>query len=108
MTPQTLSVIVALGSSLLYVAGAFLFGNPAWLWPSVELLKALLGRKERCNVATKEKELVTAKELAEMFSLTESTVMQWAREGKIPKVQPSPKIIRFEPEAVKKALKKAG
>ncbi len=49
-------------------------------------------------------ELLTAEELAERLRVRPDTVRGWARRGLIPKVQLSPKVIRFDPRAVVEAM----
>jgi len=50
--------------------------------------------------------LMTAEEIAEGLNVSPSTVKEWGREGKIPRVKVSHKIIRYDPEAVQSALLK--
>lgn len=49
-------------------------------------------------------ELLTATELAERLKVRPETVKVWAREGRIPAVRLSPKVLRFDPVAVLAAL----
>ena len=51
-------------------------------------------------------ELFTAEEIAEKLNIKPSTLMMWGRQHKIPRVKVSHKIIRYNYEAVKKALLK--
>lgn len=44
--------------------------------------------------------LISAELLASQLGVTPRTVRDWARKGKIPCVRISPKVIRFNPEAV--------
>lgn len=41
-------------------------------------------------------ELLTATELAGRLRVQVDTVRRWAREGRIPCLRPSPKVVRFE------------
>ena len=50
------------------------------------------------------KRLLTAEELADRLAVSECTVKTWAREGRIPVIACSPRIRRFEVEAVMAAL----
>jgi len=50
--------------------------------------------------------LLTAKEIAQELSVSPSTVTEWGRQGKIPRMKVSHKIIRYDPEAVQSALLK--
>ena len=50
-------------------------------------------------------ELVTAEEIAERLRVRPETVRGWAREGRIPSLRISHKIIRYDPEAVINTLK---
>ena len=52
-----------------------------------------------------DKKIVTAAELAEQLSLKAKTIRDWARQGKIPALRMSPKVIRFDPDEVIRALK---
>lgn len=49
-------------------------------------------------------ELVTARELAKRLRVSPETVRAWARRGCIPTLRLSPKVIRYNPEAVMAAL----
>jgi len=51
-----------------------------------------------------DKKIVTAGELAEQLSLTPKPIRDWARQGKIPSLRISPKVIRFNPDEVLLAL----
>jgi excisionase family DNA binding protein len=53
-------------------------------------------------------QFLTASEIAEELGVSTSTVAQWGRLGKIPRVKVSHKIIRFDREAVLSALSQAG
>ena len=55
-----------------------------------------------------EKKLETAEELAERLHLKPNTIWKWSRQGKIPSVRISPKVIRFDPVAVMVSLEKGG
>ena len=49
-------------------------------------------------------ELLAAEELAERLRVRASTVRAWSRRGLIPRVQLSPKLIRYDQRAVVAAL----
>jgi excisionase family DNA binding protein len=49
-------------------------------------------------------EFLTARQLAAVLQVSESTVRRLAREGRIPSVRLTPRLIRFNPKAVYKAL----
>jgi len=51
-----------------------------------------------------DKKIVTAEKLAEQLSLKPKTIREWARQGKIPSLRISPKVIRFNPDEVLLAL----
>lgn len=51
-------------------------------------------------------ELMTADEVAERLQVRPVTVRQWARRGWIPVVRLSPKVVRYDLEAVVKAMTK--
>ncbi len=51
-------------------------------------------------------ELLTAHELAERLRVSPETIRGWARHGLIPTLRLSPKVIRFDPQAVVAALTK--
>lgn len=51
-------------------------------------------------------QLLTAEQLAERLSVSPSTIKTWSRSGLIPQVRISPKIIRFDPDAVIDALRR--
>ena len=50
------------------------------------------------------KKIVTAKELAEELNLKPRTIRAWARQRKIPSLRISPKVVRFDLEAVIRVL----
>ncbi|HUX02555.1 MAG: helix-turn-helix domain-containing protein [Phycisphaerae bacterium] len=50
--------------------------------------------------------LLTARELGERLAVSPSTVIQWAKDGRIPEVRPSPRIRRFDWGDVVAALKR--
>ena len=50
-------------------------------------------------------QFVDAVALAEMLSVKPRLVRQWARAGRIPSVRLSPRIVRFDPDEVEKALR---
>lgn len=52
----------------------------------------------------KQSNLITAYELADQLRVTPETVKIWARQGLIPRVRLTPKVIRFDPSAVLAAL----
>jgi predicted site-specific integrase-resolvase len=52
--------------------------------------------------------LLTAKEIAQELSVSPSTVTEWGRQGKIPRVRISPKVIRYDQDAVLLALSQGG
>jgi excisionase family DNA binding protein len=45
-------------------------------------------------------ELLTAAEMAARLRIKPSTLQDWAREGRVPAVRITPKVIRFDAEAV--------
>ncbi|MFA6045976.1 MAG: helix-turn-helix domain-containing protein [Phycisphaerales bacterium] len=49
-------------------------------------------------------ELLTARELAKLLRVSPETVRDWARRGCIPTLRLSPKVIRYNAEAVLAAL----
>ncbi len=49
-------------------------------------------------------DLETAEEIAERLRVKPQTVKGWAHEGHIPVVRLTPKVVRYNPEAVIKAL----
>ena len=49
-------------------------------------------------------DLLTVEEVAERLRLTSETILRWAREGKIPAIRISPKVLRFDWDAVYQAL----
>ena len=50
-------------------------------------------------------ELLTAEELAERLRVQPATIRVWAREGRIPRLRISAKVIRFDPIAVVEVLR---
>ena len=50
--------------------------------------------------------LLTAEELAERLRVRPNTVKAWARDGRIPAIRLSPKIIRFDLDEVVEALRR--
>lgn len=46
----------------------------------------------------------TVKDIAKMLQLSEWTVSEWAKKGKIPAVKMGGKVWRFDPEAVRRAV----
>lgn len=51
-----------------------------------------------------EREFVTADELAQRLQVKRRTVVGWVKAGLIPVIRPSPKVIRFDIDAVARAL----
>jgi excisionase family DNA binding protein len=51
-----------------------------------------------------EKDILTAEGLAERLEVSADTIKAWARQGKIPSLRPSPKVLRFSLKAVLAAL----
>jgi excisionase family DNA binding protein len=49
-------------------------------------------------------EFLTARQLAEVLQVSESTVRRLARDGRIPCVRLTPRLLRFNPRAVYRAL----
>jgi excisionase family DNA binding protein len=49
-------------------------------------------------------ELLTAAEMAARIRVRPTTLQEWAREGLIPSVRITPKVIRFDAEAVIRVL----
>jgi excisionase family DNA binding protein len=45
-------------------------------------------------------ELLTAAEMAARLRIRPTTLQEWAREGRVPSVRITPKVIRFDPDAV--------
>jgi excisionase family DNA binding protein len=62
--------------------------------------KALTGGQ-----AMNDTELLTADQLAERLHLRPRTVQAWARQGRIPVVRLSPKVVRFDWAAVLTAIR---
>ena len=58
-----------------------------------------LARNSRGN-----EQLVDAREMARRLCVTDKSVLRMAREGRIPSVRFSKRVIRFEPEAVMDAI----
>jgi len=48
--------------------------------------------------------LLTAEEIAKELNVSPSTITEWGRQGKIPRVKVSYKIIRFDHDAILSAL----
>ncbi len=48
--------------------------------------------------------LVTATDIADRFGVTVGTINRWVREGAIPYLRPSRRVVRFDLEAVERAL----
>lgn len=53
-------------------------------------------------------ELLTAQELAKRLRVSTETVREWARRGDIPTLRLSPKVIRYDAEAVLAAISSRG
>jgi excisionase family DNA binding protein len=53
-----------------------------------------------------EREYVTARQLAEILQVAQSTVRRLARDGTIPSVRLTPRLIRFHLRSVRDALKR--
>ena len=49
-------------------------------------------------------EFLTSRQLAEVLQVSESTVRRLARDGRIPCVRLTPRLLRFNPKAVFRAL----
>ena len=49
-------------------------------------------------------ELLTADELADRLQVRPSTIRRWAREGRIPTVRLTPKVVRYDLAAVVEAV----
>ena len=56
------------------------------------------------NEAEKREEFLTAKQLAEVLQVSESTIRRLAHKRRIPSVRLTPRIIRFHLDAVREAL----
>ena len=52
--------------------------------------------------------LATARELAELLGVSTWTVYNWARTKRIPAIRATPRIVRFDADAVLAALSKGG
>ena len=53
-------------------------------------------------------ELITSVDLARRLRLSPDTILRWAREGKIPSIRISPKVLRFDADDVAASLKRGG
>jgi excisionase family DNA binding protein len=51
-------------------------------------------------------EFLTARQLAEVLQISESTLMRLARAGRIPSIRLTPRLIRFRLASVRKSLEK--
>ena len=52
------------------------------------------------------KTLMSATDVAAHVGIKPSTVKRWARQGRIPSMRLTDRVVRFDPEAVEKALAK--
>lgn len=52
-------------------------------------------------------ELLTVHELATRLRLRPATIKKWVKEGLIPAIRPSPKVLRFDWTEVRQALQRA-
>jgi len=52
--------------------------------------------------------LLTAEEVADRLGVSPRTIIEWAKDGRIPEVRASQRIRRFDYEDVVSALKKQG
>lgn len=70
-------------------------------------LFAILGQTfDRLLFARTSMDLKTAKEMAAILRVHWRSVINWARSGRIPSIQITPRILRFQPEEVLAALQK--
>lgn len=53
-------------------------------------------------------ELLTPQEMAERLRVSNSTVMSWARNGLIPSIRITGKVVRFDPDLVLQAIREEG
>jgi len=53
-------------------------------------------------------DMLTAEQLAKRLAVKPSTIRKWAREGRIPELTITPKVRRFDAEAVMVELKRRG
>ncbi|HOX40189.1 MAG TPA: helix-turn-helix domain-containing protein [Candidatus Brocadiia bacterium] len=51
-------------------------------------------------------EYLTAEDVANRLHVTPGTIRRWVRQGRIPEIRISPKIRRFDPDAVDTALRR--
>jgi excisionase family DNA binding protein len=61
-------------------------------------------KDSRHNTDEAREEFLTARQLAAVLQVSESTVRRLAREGRIPSVRLTPRLIRFNLKAVYRAL----
>ncbi len=47
---------------------------------------------------------VDAGAIAKLIGVKQTTVRRWAREGRIPYLRPTGRVLRFDPDAVEQAL----
>ena len=59
---------------------------------------------EFSGVLEMENEILTANELAARLKLKPETIRVWAREGRIPSIRPTQKILRFDLQKVLQAI----
>lgn len=59
------------------------------------------------QTTARDKEYLTARQLAEVLQVSAQTVRRLAREGKIPSVRLTPRLIRFHLRSVRDALTRA-
>ena len=49
-------------------------------------------------------ELLTPEQMAQRLGVSSDTLLQWAIKGRVPRIKVNARIIRFDPEAVLRAL----
>jgi excisionase family DNA binding protein len=74
--------------------------------PRVAVLFRYVAGKLNSKGYVMAQEILTANELADRLQLKPGTVRSWAREGRIPALRPTPKVLRFELQRVLEALRK--
>ncbi len=50
------------------------------------------------------REILTVDQLAERMQVRRRTILGWVKNGMIPVIRPTPKVLRFDPDAVIQAL----